>query len=602
MFTVAIVGRANVGKTTIFNRLTGKKKAIVADYHGVTRDRNESETEYFDMKIKFVDAAGIEYQNDKSTIAKQMLKQALISIDNADMCLFVIDIKNGIIDKDIDVLNILRKKNKKTILLLNKAENPQNINTDELYKINCETKILLSAEHNLGFNEIYNAIKIEYEKMENSTQTNITNDCQNHDNKRENSPSPHNSQNNINNNSKNNNVYLNDKNNKNIIVNNQNNNEKNNIIVDDNINYSKKNNNKENSNCNNYNDFLYDNQKFFNKNGNKNYHCDNYDINCNAKNSNEKKNISKNINKNIVINDNENYRKNSNNRQENNNNNEIKNNITAKETASNKNEHIIRIAVLGRPNAGKSTFLNNLLNEERLITSDIAGTTRDKIELNFSYKNHDYILIDTCGIRRNYKNGDKLEFASIEQSLEALQFADIVIVVMDITVALEEQDLLLCQKIINDGRIPIVCFNKWDLVAKNKEKELLEKLKNVIRKSIAQIKGIVFFTCSAKKDNNLAQILDTVHKLYQLWNNKISAGKMNKAIEKAKLNINAISELKIKYINQVKTRPPTFIAFSGKNEKDITIAKVENLKNWLYNEFNLFGIPLRLSIRGKKKK
>ncbi len=473
MFTIAIVGRANVGKTTIFNRLTGKKMAIVADYHGVTRDRNEVEVDYFGMKIKFVDAAGIEYQNDKTAIAKQMLRQALISVDNADICLFIVDIRNGIIDRDIDVLNILRKKNKRTIVLLNKAENPQNINTDELYKINCETKILLSAEHNLGFNDVYNAIKTEYEKSENDVRS---------------------------------------------------------VGVDVDSGGGS------------------DDRGRFIQDGDT-----------------------------------------------------VKNNIIENDTNTTVDKHTIKIAILGRPNAGKSTFLNNLLNEDRLITSDIAGTTRDKIELNFSYKNNNFILIDTSGIRKNYKNGDDLEFASVEKSLEALQFADIAIVLMDVTVALEEQDLSLCQKVVNSGRILIICFNKWDLVAKDKEEKLLDKLKGVICKSIAQIKGIVFFTCSAKNDDNLTQVLDASSKLYRLWNSKISAGKMNKAIENAKLNINVISELKIRYINQIKTRPPAFVAFSGKNEIDITIAKVENLKNWLYREFNLFGIPLRLSIRGKRK-
>ena len=446
-YTIAIVGRANVGKTTIFNRLVGKKaSAIVANLVGTTRDRNEVETDYYDIKVKFIDAAGIEYQNTKGAIAKQMLNQAINSIDLADLCLFVIDGKNGITSGDLDVFNLLRKKNKTTILVVNKAENPQNIDIEELAQFNivCD-KILLSAEHNLGFGDLYNAIKNQYD------------------------------------------IWLSQQ---------------------DEV-------------------------------------CSNTD------------------------------------------------------THNEQDNHKIRIAVLGRPNAGKSTFLNSLLNEERLITSDIAGTTRDKIELNFSYNGNDFVLIDTAGIRKKHKSGDEIETASVEKSLEALQFADIAVVMMDITGALEEQDLSLCQQVCNEGRILVVCFNKWDLVPNGKEEKLIEDLKKIVQKSIAQVKGVVFFTCSAIRDKNLTLMLDTMVQLYNKWNTKFSASKINRKIEDAKLTMNIINELKIRYINQIKVRPPTFIAFSGKNEKDITIQKVENLKKWLYRELDLVGVPIRLSIRGK---
>ena len=452
IFTIALVGRANVGKTTIFNRLVNKRQqAIVKNHFGTTRDRNEIETDYFDLKIKFVDAAGIEYHNATGKIERQMLNQAIKSIDNANLCLFVIDGKTGITNADVDVFNLLRKKNKNTILIVNKCENPNSLNITEyeLKQFNIvQQTILLSAEHNFGFGDLYIAIKEQY-----------------------------------------------------------------------------------------------------------NLH------NSNIETSNQ--------------------------------------NISNIEEETN---HKIRIAILGRPNAGKSTFLNNLLNEDRLITSDIAGTTRDKIELNFKYKEQEFILIDTAGIRKKHKNGEDIEYCSVEKSLEALQFADIAIVIMDITNALEEQDLSLCQKVCEEGRILVVCFNKWDLVPQNKEETLLENLKKLIQKSVAQVKGIVFFTCSAIKDQNLTIMLDTITDLYKKWNSKITAGQMNKKIEEAKQTINIINELKIKYIKQIKSRPPTFIAFSGKNEKDIAIHKIENLKTWLYREFNLVGIPLRISVRGKNSK
>ncbi|MBQ7552519.1 MAG: ribosome biogenesis GTPase Der [Rickettsiales bacterium] len=450
MFTIAIVGRANVGKTTLFNRIVGKKQAsIVANIVGTTRDRNEVDADFFDIKAKFIDAAGIEVRNNKDTISKQMLKQALESVNKANLCLFVIDGTSGVLDSDIEVFNILRKNNKKSILLVNKAENPDKLLIDDLYKINCETKILVSAEHNLGFGDLYKVLLPEYHEWQKKQQ-----------------------------------------------------------------------------------------------------------------------NINNNTSSNIDIED---------------------------------NNKTIRIAILGRPNAGKSTFLNNLLNEDRLLTSDITGTTRDKIELDFTYNNRKFVLIDTAGIRKKHKDGDSLELASVDKSLEALQYADVAIMIMDITTALEEQDLSLCQKICNEGRILVICFNKWDFVKKTQEQELLNELQNRIRKSIAQVKGIMFFTCSAIMDNNLTSVLDGIIQLYNKWDGKITAGQFNKKVgECSTTPNNIINTLKIKYINQVKHRPPTFIAFSGKNEKYITPQHVETLKNWLYREFDLTGIPLRVSIRGKK--
>ena len=460
MFRVALIGRANVGKTTIFNRIVGKKQAsIVADINGTTRDRNEVISDFLDIKAKFIDCAGIELQGKKDTISKQMLEQAMESVKTADVCLFVIDGVVGVIDADIEVLNLLRRYNKKTILIINKAENPNNLDTTDLYKVNVEDKIFISATNNLGFGDLYNTLKIEYDLWKTTNNNNIHDDL--------------------------------------------------------------------------------------------------------------------------------------------------------KESEGAIQDHKIRIAILGRPNAGKSTFLNNLLGENRLITSDIAGTTRDKIELDFTYKyknkatkqieNKEFVLIDTAGIRKKHKNGDFLEIASVDKSLEALQFADVAIMIMDITCALEEQDLSLCQKICNEGRILVIVFNKWDLMQAKHQENIIESAKMTIQKSIAQVKGIVFFTCSAIQDNNLHSMLDEIVCLYDKWNTKIGAGKFNKAIEQAsKTPNNIISQLKIKYINQIKTRPPTFVAFSGKKEKDISKTQVETLKNWIYKEFDFVGVPLRVSVRGKK--
>ena len=281
---------------------------------------------------------------------------------------------------------------------------------------------------------------------------------------------------------------------------------------------------------------------------------------------------------------------------------EKNNNIDIENDKTIDNEHIIRISILGRPNAGKSTFINKILNENRLITSDVAGTTRDKIEIDFSYKNRDFVLIDTAGIRKKYKDGLSIEEMSVEKSFEALQYADITVLMMDITNALEKQDLLLCQKICNEGRILIICFNKWDLVDKKNENQLLEQLKSIIKKSLPQIKGITFLTCSAINDNNLTNILDISINLYNKWNYKVPSVQFNKKVElERNIPNSVINTLKIKYINQIKVRPPCFVAFSGKSEKNIKQQQIDNLKNWIYREYNFLGIPVRLSVRGKTK-
>lgn len=447
IFTVAIVGRANVGKTTLFNRIVGKRQeAIVANVAGVTRDRNEVVADFFDIKAKFVDAAGIEFtgMRTKNVIEKQMFQQAVRSIENADICVFVIDGKVGVIDTDMQVLNLLRKHDKKVITVINKAENANNIDIDNLYQLG-DRPILISASHNLGIGDLYEALLREYDFYK-----------QAHDEEQE--------------------------------------------PVED-------------------------------------------------------------------------------------------------------TSHKIRIAILGRPNAGKSTFLNKLLGEERVIASEIAGTTRDKVEIPFTCGGREFVLIDTAGIRKRHKEGDNLELASVDKSFEALQFADIAVMIMDISVALEEQDLTLCQKICNEGRILVICFNKWDLVDNVKENadKLIDMLKERIRKSIAQVKGIVFFTCSALQDDNLSNMLEELAALYDRWNTKIGAGRFNRAIADAYKRPGIVQELKIKYINQIKVRPPTFVAFSGLNEKKITVSKIEALKNWLYREFDLLGVPIRLSVRGKVK-
>jgi GTP-binding protein len=450
MMKIAIIGRANVGKTSLFNKMAGKKLAIVYDTPGVTRDRNEKNINFFDIKCQVIDTAGIELINLKkskceSPIEEKMTSQALHALNQCDLCLFVVDSKDGITSQDKQIASIVRNSHKDAILLCNKSEGNVSIDINEVYSLGFENKVFLSAEHKIGFDDLYSAILPYY------------------------------------------------------------------------TNYQ---------------------QKYSNLD---------YEESC----------LSNEIN----------------------------------------------IAIVGRPNAGKSTLINKIINEERLITDKVAGTTRDSVSINIQHANKNIKIIDTAGIRRRMLIDGALEENSVEESFKSINFCHIAILVMDIENALESQDVALARKILQEGRALIMVFNKWDKVDANKQSVLLENLRKKIKIVVPDIKEIIYFTMSALEEKNFTLLLDESINLYDKWSSKISTNKLNQAIFELKEQmpiIKAGRRLKLKFITQVTTRPPTFTIFANFAQEDIDNNHISFIRNFIANKFNFLSILIRINIRHRK--
>ena len=316
-FTVAIVGRPNVGKSTLFNSLAKKKSAIVYDCPGVTRDRKEENIDFLGLQLKLIDTAGFESQK-KEILLKDISEQIDFAVSEADILLFLLDAKSGILPDDHNFIKYIRKKNKEIILVVNKSESKQkSMLSDDILRLGFKRIVYLSAEHRIGFQELFLEI----------------NDC-----------------------------------------------------------YTQ------------YQSLYGDIQ-----------------------NANELHNNNKSI----------------------------------------------KIAIVGKPNVGKSTFINKLLGTNRLITANESGTTRDAIEISWEYKNNNITLIDTAGIRKRSKIQQKLEKLSYEDSLKAIRFTQICILLFDATQKkLEKQDLSIIEHIVNEGRGLIIILNKSDLLSDKQLQEI----------------------------------------------------------------------------------------------------------------------------------
>jgi len=264
------------------------------------------------------------------------------------------------------------------------------------------------------------------------------------------------------------------------------------------------------------------------------------------------------------------------------------------------NSKAINIAMLGRPNVGKSTLINKLLGQERVITSPIAGTTRDAIAIDWQYDGKDIKLYDTAGVRRKNNITEELEWQSVEATNEAIRFAHVVIMVVDGTQALERQDLRLASMAIEEGRAIVLAINKWDLV-KNKEafiKDIDYKLQQVL----PQVKGVPVVQISALNGRNLDKLMQAISKAYELWNFEVSTSQLNKWLENI-LQYNPPplvrgKRVKLRYMTQTKTRPPTFQIFTS-HVKAIADSYVRFLKNDMRKNFDLPGVPIRLIMRKK---
>jgi GTP-binding protein len=435
---VAIIGRPNVGKSTLFNRLAGRKLAIVHDKPGVTRDRKEAQAKLQDLDLQIIDTAGYEYSTEDN-LEQRMWKQTKKAIDDADVCLFLYDARAGLQPYDEHFADILRKSEKPVVLLANKCEGKiQEDSRFEAYKLGLGEPISFSAEHGLGMLDLYEALRKYYRKEEPSEE----------------------------------------------------------------------------------------------------------------------------------------------------------------QTEDEPKEKAIQLAIVGRPNVGKSTLVNALLQDERMLTGPEAGVTRDAIACDWEWKGQKIKLVDTAGLRRHSKISDSLEKMSAASSKHAAYMAQVVILVLDADGVLDKQDLTIASDVLDEGRALVIAVNKWDIANR---KETLDKLNYKLKTSLTQAEGIPTVTISALKNEGLDKLMSAVLKVYKRWNMRIPTAPLNKwfadMIEAYPPPLGKNKRrIKLRYITQAKTRPPAFIIFSS-NPEGLPESYLRYLTNNLRDTFDLGGIPLRINVR-----
>jgi GTPase len=258
----------------------------------------------------------------------------------------------------------------------------------------------------------------------------------------------------------------------------------------------------------------------------------------------------------------------------------------------------IQIAITGRPNAGKSTFINAIIGEQRLLTGSEAGITRDAVSINWKYKNNNIILVDTAGVRKRAQVSKSLEKLSVSDTMYSIRFANVVVLMIDAELGLEQQDLNIANYIISEGRAIVLAINKWDLI-RNKE-EYKDEIKYKISKNLSDVKSIPVAYISSSTSQNINKVIDCCIEAYDVWNKRISTAKINNWLIAATENhplplAKGGRRVRIKYITQIKSRPPTFKLFTNYPDS-ITDSYQKYLINSLRDEFEMPGVPIRLSI------
>ena len=453
---VAIVGRPNVGKSTLFNRLAGKKLAIIDDTPGVTRDRKEARGSLGDLHFNVIDTAGFEDSHDESLEAR-VRQQTNRAVEQADVALFLIDSRTGITPLDEHFANWLRAQKIPVVLVANKCEGKAGIGgLYEAYGLALGDPIGLSAEHGEGLDELYQTLR---------------------------------------------------------------------PIVDSATEFES--------------DALQD----------------------------------------LTV---------------------LKG--PKKDAGELENDEIsggpLQMAIVGRPNVGKSTLVNRLIGEDRMLTGPEAGITRDSISIEWSHEGRQLRLVDTAGLRRKARVRDKVETLSAEDSHRAIQYAQLVVLLLDGHTMLEKQDLTIARQVIEEGRVLIIGVNKWDSV-KNK-KAARDTLADRLMTSLPQIRGVPVVFFSALTGSGVQKLLPEAFKFFDIWNRRISTGKLNHwlefMIERHPPPMVAGRRLRLRYITQAKTRPPTFVLFSSRG-KSLPEDYRRYIANGLREDFDLPGIPIRVMIR-----
>ena len=438
---VVIFGRPNVGKSTLFNRLVRRKAAIVADLPGVTRDNKGLKANLGKLEFILYDTAGFDEVDSKNELSKSIINKISDIINLADIIIFMLDARTGIIPFDYSCAKILRKVKCPILLTMNKVEGEAQKNQAyEAIKLGYGEPLIISAEHGIGLG---------------SLEENLS--------------------------------------------------------------------------------------KLINNINNRNFIDDAIDISS------------------------------------------------------------IRLAIVGRPNSGKSTLTNTLIGEHTVLTGDQPGVTRDSIMLDLRWKEQNFQLVDTAGIRKKSKVVDTIEKLSVKSAIDTVKYAQIVILVLDCNEALSRQDLTIASHVVEEGRVLVIAANKWDIVVN--QEEVRVALRKRLDIAFSQLKGVHLIEISALNKIGIDHLMNEVMIMYDKWNTKISTAKLNRWLtivqQKNPPPLKSGRVIKIKYCTQVNIRPPTFVFFTnllGNFEESYKRYLLNNLRN----EFELYGVPLRLMFKNSK--
>jgi GTPase len=444
---VAIVGRPNVGKSTLFNRLVGRRLALVDDTPGVTRDRREAVARLFDLDFTIVDTAGFE-DADAASLAGRMRQQTDLAVGDATVALLVFDARAGITPLDKHFADWLRKRGTPLILVANKAEGRAGeLGVAESYRLGLGDPVQISAEHGEGMADLFEALAPFIDE-----------------------PSA-----------------------------------------------------------------------------------------------------------------------------------EIPEEEPYAEDAADVPDGPLKMAIVGRPNAGKSTLINTLIGEARLVVGPEAGITRDSIAIPWEYRGLPVRLVDTAGLRKRAKVTDKLERMSAIDTKLAVDFAEVVVLLLDATLGLEAQDLRIADMVLSEGRALVIALNKWDVA--HDQSSLFQGVRKALDDGLSQIRGVPLVAISGQTGKGLDLLMKAVTEAREKWSRRVSTSQLNRWFEST-LDRNPPpaaggTRIKLRYVTQVAARPPTFVIFGNRTE-DLPASYGRYLTNSLRDDLDFEGVPLRLSFRGGK--